>query len=154
MPSDFNTFSRRGFLAASAATVGTAAIGQTENSTEIESAIGGGVTRNTASFRALDWRPYFENTTGGAILCDIESRALHYWSEDQSIYKLYPTSVPLSEDLTRRGRTEVIRKVEGPSWPKPLRFSEIKADGAELLGPDPSFFEVRVLSRACLPRQS
>lgn len=137
MPSDFNTFSRRGFLAASAATVGTAAIGQTENSTEIESAIGGGVTRNTASFRALDWRPYFENTTGGAILCDIESRALHYWSEDQSIYKLYPTSVPLSEDLTRRGRTEVIRKVEGPSWAPTPSMRERNPEWPERIGPGP-----------------
>jgi L,D-transpeptidase ErfK/SrfK len=29
---------------------------------------------------------------------------------------LYPTSVPLSEDLTRRGRTQVIEKVVNPSW--------------------------------------
>jgi len=63
MTSDFKTLSRRGFLAASAATVGTAAIGQTDNSTEIEANIGGGVTRNTASFRALDWRPYFQTTS-------------------------------------------------------------------------------------------
>ena len=34
------------------------------------------------------------------------------------MYKLYPSSVPkmLTEDLTRRGRTSVVRKVEGPSW--------------------------------------
>jgi lipoprotein-anchoring transpeptidase ErfK/SrfK len=32
------------------------------------------------------------------------------------VYKLYPTSVPLSEDLTRKGRTEIIRKVVGPTW--------------------------------------
>ncbi len=72
--------------------------------------------RNISSFRELDWRPYFSNTKNGVILVDTISRALHYWSEDQSIYKLYPTSVPVSEDLTRRGRTEVIRKVEGPTW--------------------------------------
>ncbi len=64
----------------------------------------------------LDWRPYFENTRNGAILVDLTSRALHYWSEDQSVYRLYPTSVPLSEDLTRRGKTEVIQKVENPTW--------------------------------------
>ena len=116
MTSDFKSLSRRGFIAASAATLGTAAVGQTNNSTEIESNIGGGVARNTASFRSLDWRPYFPTLAGGAVLCDLESRALHFWSEDQSVYKLYPTSVPLSEDLTRRGRTEVIRKVVGPSW--------------------------------------
>ena len=72
--------------------------------------------RNISSFRSLDWRPFFSNTVNGAILVDTTSRALHFWSEDQAVYKLYPTSVPLSEDLTRRGRTEVTRKVEGPTW--------------------------------------
>lgn len=72
--------------------------------------------RNIASFRAHDWRPYFNSTAGGAILVDTGSRALHYWNAAQTVYRLYPTSVPISEDLTRRGRTSVIRKVEGPSW--------------------------------------
>ncbi len=137
MTSDFNSLTRRGFIAAGAATVGTAAVGQTANSTEIESAIGGGVTRNTAAFRSLDWRPYFQNTNGGAILCDMESRVLHFWSEDQSIYKLYPTSVPLSEDLTRRGRTEVIRKVEGPSWAPTPAMRQRNPEWPERIGPGP-----------------
>ena len=137
MTSDFKTLSRRGFIAASAATVGTAAIGQTNNSTEIEANIGGGVSRNTASFRSLDWRPYFQTLAGGAILCDLESRALHFWSEDQSVYKLYPTSVPLSEDLTRRGRTEVIRKVEGPSWSPTPAMRERNPEWPARIGPGP-----------------
>lgn len=87
-----------------------------EGSTEADTAIGAGVRSNISSFRMLDWQPYFENTRKGAILVDITSRALHFWSEDQSIYKLYPTSVPLSEDLTRRGKTEVIQKVVNPPW--------------------------------------
>jgi hypothetical protein len=48
------------------------------------------VRNNISSFRMLDWQGYFENTRKGAILVDITSRALHYWSEDQSIYRLYP----------------------------------------------------------------
>lgn len=71
---------------------------------------------NISSFRMLNWRDYFENTKNGVILCDITSRALHYWSEDESVYRLYPTSVPLNEELTRRGRTGVIQKVENPVW--------------------------------------
>ena len=137
MTSDFKSLSRRTFLAASAATVGTTALGQTNNSTEIEGNIGGGVTRNTASFRSLDWRPYFQTLAGGAILCDLESRALHFWSEDQSIYKLYPTSVPLSEDLTRRGRTEVIRKVEGPSWSPTPAMRQRNPEWPARIGPGP-----------------
>ena len=85
-------------------------------STEYETGASGAVRNNISSFRMLDWRAYFSDTRNGAVLDDITSRALHFWSEDQSVYKLYPTSVPLSEDLTRRGRTEVIQKVVNPPW--------------------------------------
>lgn len=83
---------------------------------EIEPDVTESVRRNISSFRALDWQPYFADLRNGAILVDTTSRALHFWSEDGSIYKLYPTSVPLSEDLTRRGRTSIVRKVDGPDW--------------------------------------
>jgi lipoprotein-anchoring transpeptidase ErfK/SrfK len=76
----------------------------------------GTIRNNISSFRFLDWQDYFANTRNGVILVDITSRALHYWSEDLSVYKLYPTSVPLSEELTRRGSTEVIQKVVNPTW--------------------------------------
>jgi L,D-transpeptidase ErfK/SrfK len=74
------------------------------------------VRNNISSFRILQWQDYFANTRNGAILADTTSRALHYWSEDQSIYRLYPTSVPLSEELTRLGETSVIQKVVNPTW--------------------------------------
>jgi len=113
---------RRSFLMTTAAAaggiMGGPAFGQNTDagSTEIERDLSEIVRRNISSFRSLDWRPYFSNLRKGAILVDTTSRALHYWSEDQSIYKLYPTSVPLSEELTRLGRTSVVRKVEGPDW--------------------------------------
>lgn len=115
---DKSKFSRRGVLAGSAALLASPAIAQSAFPDEVEyrGPISGSVRRNASSFRALDWQPYFDNTRGGAILVDVTSRALHYWSEDQTIYKLYPTSVPVSEDLTRLGRTSVVRKVEGPDW--------------------------------------
>ncbi|MCP9482586.1 L,D-transpeptidase [Shimia sp. CNT1-13L.2] len=110
-------FGRRSFLAAGAAFIGAPALAQTESSTtEVERDLSEVVVRNISSFRALDWTPYFSNLRNGAILVDVTSRALHYWSEDGETYKLYPSSVPLTEDLTRRGRTKVVRKVEGPSW--------------------------------------
>jgi L,D-transpeptidase ErfK/SrfK len=74
------------------------------------------VRNNISSFRMLQWQDYFDNTRNGVILADTTSRALHYWSEDQSIYRLFPTSVPLSEELTRRGMTSVIQKVVNPTW--------------------------------------
>lgn len=132
-----NDLSRRGFMAATAAVIGTGAVAQTANSTEIESDISQGVQRNVASFRSLDWQPYFSNLTNGAVLVDIQSRALHYWSEDQSIYKLFPTSVPLTDDLTRKGRTEIIRKVVGPSWSPTPSMRERNPEWPEFIGPGP-----------------
>ena len=132
-----NDLSRRGFLAATAAVIGTSATAQTSSSTEIESDISQGVKRNIASFRSLDWRPYFSNLNKGAILVDIQSRALHYWSADEATYKLFPTSVPLSDDLTRTGRTEVIRKVEGPSWAPTPSMRIRNHEWPEFIGPGP-----------------
>lgn len=129
--------SRRAFVAASTACVAAPALAQTDNSTEVERDLSEVVRRNISSFRSLDWRPYFDNTRNGAILVDTTSRALHYWSEDQSIYKLYPTSVPLSEDLTRLGRTSVIRKVEGPSWAPTPSMRIRNPEWPSFVGPGP-----------------
>ncbi|MBA3911136.1 MAG: hypothetical protein C0524_14990 [Rhodobacter sp.] len=110
--------SRRALLGGAAGFAGLAAMPALaqDGSTEFNVPVSSSVRNNVSSFRMLQWQDYFDNTRGGAILVDITSRALHYWSEDQSIYRLYPTSVPLSEDLTRRGRTEVVQKVVNPSW--------------------------------------
>ena len=72
--------------------------------------------RNASSFIARDWRPYFPNRKNGVILVDTTERVLHFWSEDGKTYKLYPTSVPMSPELTRLGRTRVVRKRIGPDW--------------------------------------
>lgn len=135
--STFTSFSRRGFLATSAAALGTGAVAQTANTTEIESDISQSIQRNVSSFRTLDWRPYFSNLNGGAILVDIQSRALHFWNADETIYKLYPTSVPLTPDLTRKGRTEVVRKVEGPSWRPTPSMLERNPEWPAFVGPGP-----------------
>lgn len=118
MSDDTKALNRRLFVGGAAVALGAAALPASamENTTEMEAAASSSVRNNASSFRMLDWQPYFANTRNGAILCDITSRALHYWSEDLSIYKLYPTSVPLSDDLTRKGKTEVIQKVENPTW--------------------------------------
>lgn len=114
------TFSlnRRALIGGAAAAAGAAALPAfaQEGTTEFMPPASSTVRNNISSFRMLDWRDYFADTKNGAILVDITSRALHFWSEDQSVYRLYPTSVPLSEDLTRRGRTEVIEKVVNPTW--------------------------------------
>ncbi|WP_108813348.1 L,D-transpeptidase [Loktanella sp. Alg231-35] len=130
-------FSRRGFLAASAAMISTGAAAQTANSTEIEGDISAGVQRNISSFRSLDWEPYFNNLNNGAVLVDLQSRALHFWSEDQTVYKLFPTSVPLTDDLTRTGRTSITRKVEGPSWAPTPSMKIRNPEWPDFIGPGP-----------------
>lgn len=80
-------------------------------------ALGESIVRNNISaFKLVDWRDHFDSLKGGVIIADTSARVVQFWSEDESIYKIYPSSVPLSDDLTRLGHTEVIRKVEGPSW--------------------------------------
>ncbi len=97
----------------------------------------GGVKRNISSFRAQHWQPYFNDTRKGAILVDTKSRALHYWSEDQSIYKLYPTSVPESPELTRLGRTSIIRKRVGPDWRPTASMLKRNPDWPKYIPPGP-----------------
>ena len=50
------------------------------------------------------------------MLADINSRALHYWGGDETTYRLFPSSVPLTEELTKRGYSKVVRKAKNPSW--------------------------------------
>lgn len=74
------------------------------------------VRRNISSFQQQDWRDHFDELGVGCILADISSRALHYWGGDGETYRLFPSSVPMSEELTRRGYSEIVRKRENPSW--------------------------------------
>jgi L,D-transpeptidase ErfK/SrfK len=134
----FETPTRRAFLTGTAAVLATPALAQTNNlpgyaeRDQTES-----VRRNISSFRTLDWHPYFENTRNGAILVDIDSRAVHFWNEAQTEYKLYPSSVPLTDDLTRRGRTSVTRKVDGPSWRPTPSMLERNPEWPKFIGPGP-----------------
>lgn len=133
-----NFLNRRALLGAAAASFGMQAVPSfAQNSpTETEESTGP-VRNNVSSFRMLDWRPYFSDTKNGAILVDTKSRALHFWSEDQSIYRLYPTSVPLTEDLTRLGRTEVVQKVVGPTWRPTPAMKERNPEWPDVVPPGP-----------------
>lgn len=135
-----NGLSRRVFLAGTAAAAGAPALAQDMNGSstvEIEEDISETVRRNISSFRSLHWQPYFSNLNNGAILVDTRSRALHFWSEDQSVYKLYPTSVPMTEELTRRGRTSIVQKVVGPEWRPTPSMLERNPDWPSYVGPGP-----------------
>ena len=132
---------RRHFIASGTAMLAMPALAQTDvnegTTTEVESEVSNTVRHNVSSFRAFDWKSYFSNLKNGAILVDISSRALHYWSEDESIYKLFPSSVPLSEELTRRGRTQITQKIVGPSWRPTPSMLERNPEWPTFIGPGP-----------------
>lgn len=131
---------RRTFLAGTAATLATPAFAQ-QRGTNLpgyaERDQTQSVRRNISSFRTLDWRPYFANLRSGAILVDIDSRAVHFWDESQSIYKLYPSSVPLTEELTRRGRTQVTLKDPQPDWRPTPSMKKRNPEWPDYIGPGP-----------------
>ncbi|RDD70618.1 L,D-transpeptidase [Paracoccus versutus] len=62
------------------------------------------------------WSDHFSDLGVGVILADVSSRALHYWSAGEAAYRVYPCSVPVTEELTKRGKTEVVRKAKNPPW--------------------------------------
>ena len=72
--------------------------------------------RNIMSFTPQRWEDHFDTLGKGALVADITSRALHYWSGDGQTYNIYPTSVPRTDELTKRGYTEIVRKRIGPDW--------------------------------------
>jgi len=102
-----------------------------------DSELGEGVVRNISSFQARNWSTYFDNLKNGAILADTTSRAIHFWSEDEAIYKIYPTSVPISDELTKLGRTKIVRKVVGPSWRPTPSMLKINPEWPEFVPPGP-----------------
>ncbi len=73
------------------------------------------VRRNISSFSQQNWQDHFSSLGVGCLLADITSRAVHFWGTDGT-YRLYPSSVPMSEELTKRGYSEIVRKRENPSW--------------------------------------
>ena len=74
------------------------------------------VRHNTSSFTQQRWQDHFDDLGKAAIVADTTSRALHFWSGDGGTYNIYPTSVPRSDELTKRGYTKIMRKRVGPDW--------------------------------------
>lgn len=114
------TLSRRALLTGAAATLVTPSLLRAQSTDAFptdEAAIRDqiAVQRNVSSFQQQHWQDHFETLGVGALLADIDSRALHYWGADGT-YLLFPSSVPMSEELTRRGYSKIVRKQENPTW--------------------------------------
>ena len=71
--------------------------------------------RRVSGLRTRRWQDYFGSVSQDCILCDVRDRVLHYWGSD-GFYRIYPTSVPLTEEMTRRGRTSITLKRPDPDW--------------------------------------
>jgi len=132
---------RREFIGASAAALlgSTAAFGQeaqTQDTTDADAAPAM-VPYVLSSFRARDWQPYFKNLDKGAILADTESRIVHYWHWDHETYLLYPSSVPETDELTKRGRTQVVRKVVAPTWRPTVSEKAMHPEYPDVVPPGP-----------------
>ena len=75
----------------------------------------GSVRRNASSFAVQNWQDHFERLDAGIIISDTNAKFLQHWTSDGEM-RIYPTSVPISDELTRRGYTEVIDKKKNPGW--------------------------------------
>lgn len=110
------TFSRRRVIGAAAAALCLPVAARAQMASQPAEVETGFFRRNVSSFAAQDWRDHFSELGKGAIVCDTVSRALHFWSGDGTDYRTYPTSVPRSDELTRRGYSRILRKKVGPDW--------------------------------------
>ena len=62
---------------------------------------------------------------------------LQHWTADGQM-RIYPTSAPISDELTRRGYTEVVEKRVAPGWaPKPSMRERNPEWPAYISGGDP-----------------
>ena len=115
-----NLIHRRGFLIKSMASFYSANLVLNPTSAmaqmAVELNVNGEPSHNIFSYRYQNWKEHFKNLKKGAVLADIQCRCLHFWHENEEIYKIFPTSVPLTEELTKRGNTTVVQKVVGPVW--------------------------------------
>lgn len=92
--------------------------------------------RRISGLTMRDWRDYFPTLRNDAVLAVVDDRVLHYWGED-GFYRVYPTSVPLSDEMTRRGRTEVVMKRPAPDWRPTPSMIRRNPDLPRYVGPGP-----------------
>lgn len=93
--------------------------------------------RRVSNFSFHNWQDHFETLEKGCILCDTTERAVFYWAEDGVTTRIYPSSVPLTDELTKRGRTEVTLKRDGPEWRPTPEMLERNPELPEFVGAGP-----------------
>ncbi len=73
------------------------------------------VRRNASGFKVHKWQDHFDRLGEGIIISDTNSRVLQQWTAEGEMF-VYPTSVPMTDELTRRGYTEITFKDPEPDW--------------------------------------
>lgn len=73
----------------------------------------GPVRNNISAFRVHEWQDHFDALGLGIIISDTTAKVLQHWTGDGQMF-LYPSSVPLSEDLTLQGLYRSRRKARQP----------------------------------------
>jgi len=94
------------------------------------------LARRISGSRTAHWQEHFDSIDNDAILADMRDRVLHCWGADGS-YRIYPTSVPQTAELTRRGRTEVTLKRTAPDWRPTDSMLDRYPDLPRYVGPGP-----------------
>jgi L,D-transpeptidase ErfK/SrfK len=130
-----NRISRRS-LGQMALAAGVAAVASPLRASEAIEATGMTAQRRISGLQTRNWHDYFPSLQNDAILCVIGDRVLHYWGED-GFYRMYPTSVPLSDEMTRTGRTEIVFKRPAPEWRPTPSMIERNPALPRYVGPGP-----------------
>jgi L,D-transpeptidase ErfK/SrfK len=92
--------------------------------------------RRVSGLHTRRWQDYFDSVSMDCILCNVNDRVLHYWGSD-GFYRIYPTSVPLTEEMTRRGRTSITLKRPDPDWRPTTAMLERRPDLPTYVPPGP-----------------
>lgn len=131
MTKNRSQISRRKLLAATASALAAPSLVFAQSSGT------GGVRRNVSSFALHSWQDHFDSISKGIIISDTTSKFLQHWTTNGEM-RLYPTSVPLTDELTKRGYTTVIEKRENPSWRPTPSMRERNPEWPEVIqGGDP-----------------
>ena len=70
----------------------------------------------TRAATVADWRPHFSDISRGGLYFSTDARELTWWAPGGTISRTMASAIPRSEELTRRGSTEIVRKAQNPSW--------------------------------------
>lgn len=131
------SLSATGLLAGGCSTASEIVVDDLSRSASIPVSTEPELKRRVSGFSAMRWQDHFGSLSSGAILVDTNSRSLHYWPADGSFYKVYPTSVPMTQEMTRRGRTSVVRKLVGPEWRPTPNMLKRNPELPPYVGPGP-----------------